>query len=112
MAPVLAVGVAGRGFRRLEADARSASHSWPYGRAGGPCSTRPATIGDRRARRPANRADSRSGSWWRRDDRTGSLPGSGHQALDLGLGQIFAGTITAPAANWGKNNGWRDAADR
>src|SRR5262249_60205210 len=39
-----------------------------------------------------------------------SLSGGGHQTLDLSLGQIFAGTATAP--NWGKNNGWRDAADR
>jgi hypothetical protein len=41
-----------------------------------------------------------------------SLPGSGHQALDLGLGQIFAGTVTASVPNWGKNSGWREAADR
>jgi hypothetical protein len=41
-----------------------------------------------------------------------SLPGGGHQALDLGLGQIFAGAVTAPTPNWGKNSGWRDAADR
>src|SRR5262245_60212005 len=65
MSPDRAVVVAARVSRRLAAGARSASRSSPYGRAGGPRPTRPATIGGRTARNPGDRGGSRSGSWLR-----------------------------------------------
>ena len=69
-----AVARAGRASHRPGSDAPPACRSWPGGRAMWPSGPiRPVTIPDRKSRPPSGRADRRSGSGWRLDDRSGRL---------------------------------------